>query len=53
MGGACRRIGNVYRILAGIPLRKRPPGIPRRRWKNNITKNLREIELWNGSLGSG
>ena len=33
------RIG-VYRLLVGKPERKRPLGIPRRRWKDNIKKDL-------------
>jgi hypothetical protein len=37
---------NAYRILVGKPDGKRPPGIPRRRWVDNIQMDLREIE-WN------
>jgi hypothetical protein len=38
---------NAYRILVGMPERKRPLGRPRRRWVNNIKMDLREIG-WNG-----
>jgi hypothetical protein len=38
---------NAYRILVGKPERKRPLGIPRRRWVDNIKMDLREIG-WNG-----
>jgi hypothetical protein len=33
----------VYRVLVGRPEIKRPPGRPRRRWKDNIKLKLREI----------
>jgi hypothetical protein len=35
---------NAYRILAGKPEGKRPLGIPRHRWVNNVKIELREIE---------
>jgi hypothetical protein len=35
---------NAYRILVGKPEGKRPLGGPRRRWVNNNTMDLREIE---------
>jgi hypothetical protein len=38
---------NAYRILVGIPERKRPLGRPRRRWVDNIEIDLREIG-WDG-----
>jgi hypothetical protein len=41
------RIGeerNVYKVLVGKPEGKRPLGRPRRRWKNRIRKDLREID---------
>jgi hypothetical protein len=38
---------NAYRILVGIPERKRPLGRPRRRWVDNIKMDLREIG-WDG-----
>jgi hypothetical protein len=50
MGGACITNGanrNVYRILVGKPEGKRPLGRPRRRWKDNIKTDLREIG-WGG-----
>jgi hypothetical protein len=33
----------VYRVLVGKPESKRPLGRPRRRWKNNIKMDLREM----------
>jgi hypothetical protein len=33
----------VYRVLMGKPDGKRPHGRPRRRWKNGIRMDLREI----------
>jgi hypothetical protein len=36
---------NVYRLLVGKPERKRPLGIPRRRWMDNIKKDLLEIGM--------
>jgi hypothetical protein len=38
---------NAYRILVGKPEGKRPLGRPSRRWKDNITTDLREIG-WGG-----
>jgi hypothetical protein len=38
---------NAYRILVGKPEGKRPLGRPRRRWLDNIKKDLREIG-WDG-----
>jgi hypothetical protein len=38
---------NAYRILVGMPERKRPLGGPRRRWVDNIKIDLREIG-WDG-----
>jgi hypothetical protein len=34
---------NVYRLLVGMPERKRPLGRPRRRWIYNIKLDLLEI----------
>jgi hypothetical protein len=34
---------NAYKILIGNPDGKRPLGIPRRRWEDNIGTDLREI----------
>jgi hypothetical protein len=42
----CRK-RNAYRILVGKPEGKRPLGRPRRRWVDNIKKDLRVIE-WDG-----
>jgi hypothetical protein len=36
---------NAYRILVGKPEGKRPLGITRRRWEDNIKMDLREIGL--------
>jgi hypothetical protein len=36
---------NVYRLLVGKPEGKRPLGIPRRRWIDNIKMDLLEIGL--------
>ena len=33
----------VYRVLVGKPEGKRPLGRPRRRWKDNIKLDLREV----------
>jgi hypothetical protein len=35
----------VYRVMVGRPEGKRPLGRPRRRWKDNIKLNLREIGI--------
>jgi hypothetical protein len=35
----------VYRVLGGRPEGKRPLGRPRRRWKDNIKMDLREIAI--------
>jgi hypothetical protein len=35
----------VYRVLLGRPEGKRPLGRPRRRWEDNIKRNLREIGI--------
>jgi hypothetical protein len=35
----------VYRVLVGGPEGKRSLGRPRRRWKNNIKMDLREIRI--------
>jgi hypothetical protein len=50
MGRACSTNGknrNAYRILVGKPEGKRPLRRPRRRWKDNIKMDLREIG-WGG-----
>jgi hypothetical protein len=38
---------NAYRILVGNPEGRRPLGIPRRMWVDNIKMDLREIG-WDG-----
>jgi hypothetical protein len=43
---------NAYRISVGKPEGKRPLGIPRRRWMDNIKMDLREIG-WDGVDGYG
>ena len=46
MGGACSTYvewRGVYRVLVGKPDGKRPLGRPRRRWKNNIKKDLQTV----------
>jgi hypothetical protein len=37
----------VYRVLVGKPEGKRPLGIPRRRWEDNIKMDLQEVG-WRG-----
>jgi hypothetical protein len=43
---------NMYRLLVGKPEGKRPLGRPRRRWIDNIKKDLLEIGMcvldWTG-----
>ena len=34
---------NAYRVLVGKPESKRPLGRPRRRWKDNIKMDMREV----------
>jgi hypothetical protein len=46
--GSVARIGeerNAHRCLVGMPEGKKPLGRCRRRWVNNIKRDLREIEL--------
>jgi hypothetical protein len=38
-------VRSVYRVLVGRPEGKRPLGIPRRRWEDNIKMDLMEIVL--------
>jgi hypothetical protein len=35
----------VYRVLVGRPESKRPLGRPRRRWKDKIKMDLKEIRI--------
>jgi hypothetical protein len=37
------KMKNAYNILVGKPEGKRPLGIPRRRWEDNIRMDRREI----------
>ena len=34
----------VQKVLVGKPEQKRPMGIPRRRWEDNIKMDLQEVE---------
>jgi hypothetical protein len=48
VGGTCGTNGgkrNVYKLLVGKPEGKRPLGIPRRRWIDNIKMDVLEIGL--------
>jgi hypothetical protein len=48
VGGTCGTYGEgrgVYRVLVGRPAGKRPLGRFRRRWKDNIKLDLREIGI--------
>jgi hypothetical protein len=40
----------AHRILVGKPEGRRPFGIPRRRWEDNIKMDLKEVE-WEGMTG--
>jgi hypothetical protein len=44
VGGTCGTHGGgrgVYKVLAGRPEGKRPLGMPRRRWEDNIMMDLK------------
>ena len=46
MGGACSAYGGEKRCIQGLvgePEGKRPLGRPRRRWEDNIKKDLQEM----------
>jgi hypothetical protein len=48
----------VHRVLMGKPEGKRPLGRPRRRWENNIKRDLQELGVvgtgWSGlRIGTG
>jgi hypothetical protein len=46
MGGLCSTNGEnrkAYRLIVGKPEGKRPLGRPRRRWVDNIRKDLGEV----------
>jgi len=34
---------SIYSVLVGKPERKRPLGIPKHRWEDNIKMNLQEV----------
>ena len=36
---------SAFKILVGIPTRKRPSGRPRRRWEDNIRMDLKETGI--------
>jgi hypothetical protein len=38
-------VRGAYNILVGRPEGRRPLGRPRRRWEDNIKRDLREIEF--------
>jgi hypothetical protein len=40
MGGACSTYGGEERVLVGRLEEKRPLGIPRRRWEDNIKMDM-------------
>jgi hypothetical protein len=53
LAGHVARVGaeiKVYKVLVGKPKAKRARGRPRRRWKNGIRMDLREIgcRVWIG-----
>jgi len=55
MGKACSTRGEEARylqVLVGKPEGKRPLGISRHRWEDNIKLNLQEVE-WGGGGGGG
>ena len=41
---------NAYRVLVGKPESKRPLARPRRRWKDNIKIDLREVGCETGKI---
>ena len=54
MGGASRAYGGderLYRVLVGKPEGKRPLGRPRRRWEDNIKRDLQEVGRGGYGLG--
>jgi hypothetical protein len=47
VGGTCGTHGRgVYRVLVGRPKGKRPLGKPKRKWKDNIMLDFREIGIY-------
>ena len=56
MGGACGAYGEgrgLHRVLVRKPEGKRPLGIPRRRWEDNIMIYLREVGVGGVLYGVG
>jgi len=54
MGGTCSTYGerrDVYRVLVGKPVGRRPHGRTRRRWEDHIKMYLHELGCgeWTGS----
>ena len=46
MGGPYSQNGrSSFKILTGTPAGKRPLGMPRRRWEDNIIMDLKEIGI--------
>ena len=43
----------MYRVLVGIPEGRRPLGIPRHRWEDNIKMYLRDVRWVHGLDRSG
>jgi len=41
--GFCNSSRGVYWVLVGRPEGRRPLGIPRRKWEDNITIDLQEV----------
>jgi hypothetical protein len=39
-------VRGAYNILVGRPEGRRPLGIPRRRWEDNIKMGIRETGFW-------
>jgi hypothetical protein len=39
-------VRGAYNILVGSPEGRKPPGIPRHRWEDNIKMDLREVGFW-------
>jgi len=37
-------MSSAFKILVGIPERKRPFGRPKRKWEDNIRMDVREVE---------
>jgi hypothetical protein len=44
------KLGNACYLLVGRPEGRRPLGRPRRRWEDNIKRDLRK---WEGIVGTG